>query len=307
MDLEELNNPKTWKDINLDKMEQFSLGLIEKVLNEYDKPFVSCSFGKDSLVTVHLVHQIDDSIPVVWANTRVCHPSVYKMYKYYRNKWNIIEAKTNTTFWDIVNEYGWPIGARSTGSNKPVSECCKQLKKKPMANASKGFDLEFNGMTAYESWTRYCRIKGDGIYKFVKSRGDNGRQVCLPIAWWRVEDVWEYIDKYNIKYPEIYDQELDDFTKMGEKKETKGVVMDRNAIRVGCWPCPLVLKYQNKVMKQLRKYYPDMWEFLMKEKGLADEIAKIKLGGQGDLFEGYFNAETKESWLNKRPCFFDKI
>ncbi|MFW6096253.1 MAG: phosphoadenosine phosphosulfate reductase family protein [Bacteroidota bacterium] len=306
MDLDQLNNPDFWEEKSTDEKEEKSLELIEYALAEYGKPFVSCSFGKDSLVIVHLVHQINDEIPIVWANTGVCHKSIYEIYQHYKEKWDIIEAKSDVTFWDIVDKYGWPIGARSTGSNKPVSECCKQLKKKPMADASKDFDLEFNGTTAYESWTRNCRIKGDGIYKFVKSRGENGRQVCMPIFWWRAEDVWNYIRKYNIKYPKIYDQETEEFTKTGVKEKVKGVEMDRKCIRVGCWPCPLVLKYSARAMKQLRLFYPKQWEFLMKKKGLADEIAKLKLKGQGDLFEGYFE-ENEDYWLEKRPCFFDKL
>lgn len=286
--------------------EKEALKLVEKALQDHDKPFVSCSFGKDSLVVMHLVHQIDDSIPIVWANTGVCHPSVIEVANYYRKNVNLIEAESDVGFWDIVNEYGWPVGARSTGSNKAVSQCCKQLKKKPMAEATKGYDLEFNGMNAYESWTRYTRIKADGDYKFVKSRGENGRQVALPIAWWRVEDVWEYIEKYNIKYPKVYDQEVDGFSKYGEKKKTKGVKMDRNCIRVGCWTCPLPIKYQNGVMKQLREYYPKKWQALMKS-GLADKIAEIKLGGQGSLMDGYYTDETRDDWLDQRPCFFDQI
>ena len=292
------------------KKVQDSLKLIEKALDEHDKPFIASSFGKDSLVVMHLAHRVDDSVPVVFANTSVNHPSVYEVVEYYREKINLIETDPECSFWDIVDKYGWPIGARSTGSNKSVSECCKQLKKKPMAEATEGFDLEFNGMNAYESWTRYCRIKADGDYKFVKSRGKNGRQVALPIAWWRVEDVWRYINNYDIKYPEVYDQEVKGFTKLGTKEKTKGVKMDRNCIRVGCWTCPLPIKYSPGVMKQLREYYPKKWQALMKS-GLADEIAKLKLEGQGKLdFDGagnYLDNETRDHWLDMRPCFFDQI
>ena len=209
------------------ELEKEAKKLIEKSLKNHDKPFISCSFGKDSLVVMHLVHQIDDSVSVFFANTTVNHPSVLKVKKYYKEKVNLIETKPECNFWDIVNDYGWPIGARSTGTNKSVSECCKKLKKKPMADATEGFDLEFNGMNAYESWTRYCRIKADGDYKFVKSRGKNGRQVALPIAWWRVEDVWRYIDKHDIVYPEIYDQPTENHSKLGYKEKVKGVKMDR--------------------------------------------------------------------------------
>ena len=292
---------------SLETFEMYSLKLIKKALSEYDKPFISTSFGKDSLVTMHLVHRIDDSIPLVWAFTGVNHPTVYPVKKYYEEQGKkIITAKHLKTFWEIIEEYGFPIGARSTGSNKSVSNCCKYLKKEPMAQETEGYNLEFNGMTAFESWTRYTRIKADGDYKFVKSRGKDGRQVCMPIAWWHTEKVWAYIDKYSIKYPKVYDEELEGFTKRGHKEKVKGVDMDRGAIRLGCWTCPLVMKYTDKVIKQLRTYHPKLWKVLMKDKGLAKEVAKLKLNGQGDLFEGYF-ADNGDRWLEERPCFFDKI
>ena len=280
--------------------------LVHEALEENEKPFISCSFGKDSLVVLDLVRKWLPEIPVIWSNTGVCHPSVYDIVEYYRDKINLIEVNPKCSFWDIVDNYGWPIGARSSGSKKAVSQCCKKLKKEPMAEDTKEYDLEFNGMTAYESWTRYTRLKGYGNYNFVKSRSGGGRNVASIIAWWKVEDVWEYIDKHDIKYPKIYDQETEHHTKLGYKEKVKGVEMDRGCIRVGCWTCPLPLKYSKGVMEQLRNYYPKRWKLLMK-KGLADEIARLKLGGQGSLTDGYYTEETRDGWLEQRPCFFDKI
>jgi len=283
-----------------------ALDLVEKALAEYDRPFVSSSFGKDSLVVTDLVHRVDPSVPVVFADTGVNHPSAYKTYLYYRERKKIIRAKRVKTFWEVIEEYGWPIGARDTSSNRAVNYCCKYLKKDPMAEATEGYDLEFNGMTAYESWTRYCQIEGYGVYKFVKSRGKNGRQVCLPIGHWRAGDVWDYIEERDLEYPAVYDQPVDKFTKRGKTKIYKGVEMDDQIIRLGCWTCPLPIKNTAGVMKQLRTYYPQLWETLM-QKGLAREIAERKLGGQGSLFDGFFSKDKENYWLENRPCFFDKI
>ena len=290
-------------------LETKALKQIEKILKKWDKPFISWSGGKDSIVVMHLVHRVDDSIPLIFADTGVNHPSVRKVKKHYESEGKtIISTRQNRehTFWDIVEKYGWPIGARSSGTKKAVSNCCKLLKKQPMADATEGYDLEINGLTAYESWTRYCRIKGDGNYKFVKSRGKDGRQVLMPIAWWHTKDVWEYLDKHEVVVPEIYMQEVEGFTREGRTELVKGVPMDRDAIRVGCWTCPLPMKYSPNVMKQLREYYPKLWKTLMK-KGLAKEVADHKLGGQGSLTDGYFTEDTEDYWLKNRPCFFDKI
>jgi len=297
-------------ELTIEDKEEIALNLIKKSLSEWDKPFISWSGGKDSLVVMHLVHRVNNNIPLIFADTGVNHPSIRELKKYYeREEGKEIISTTGErdyTFWDIIEEFGWPIGARSSASKKAVSKCCDLLKKKPMEETTKGYNLEFNGLTAYESWTRYCRAKGDGNYKFVKSRGKNGRQVCMPIAWWHTDNVWDYIEKYDIEYPEIYDKEVEGFTKRGVREKTKGIEMDRKAIRVGCWSCPLPMQYSSHVMRQLRTHYPNLWKTLM-DKGLAEEVVKRKLGGQSTLIDGFYTKEKEEDWLKRRPCWFDKI
>lgn len=160
----------------------------------------------------------------------------------------------------------------------------------------------FDGLTAYESDRRYMNLRDYGI---IHDHKTFGLRKVHPIAYWTVDDVWDYIEKYNIPYPNVYDNEVDDYTKRGYSEYKQGHRFDRS-IRNGCWCCSLAIKYEPNKMKQLREHYPKLWRTLMK-KGLAKEIANVKLNGQGDLFDGYFTEEKEEYWLNNRPCFFDKL
>ena len=301
---------KNQHSTSLIKKEKEALKLIKNILPKFNKPVIACSWGKDSLVTLHLVKRVANKLnidfDVLWNNTRIHYPSVYKIKKRLEQEWNlnIVETKAIKTFWQIVEEYGWPGVNSSDRSDKANYNCCYWLKKKPTKNAIKknNWDLYFDGLTAYESDRRYLNLKEYGLVHFHKTFK---LTKVHPVGWWGVNDIWDYIEKYNIPYPDLYDKEVEGWTKRGYTEQVHGHRVDR-AIRSGCWTCTLVLGIGDFKMKQLRTYYPKLWEALMK-KGLAKEIAKHKLGGQGSLFEGYFNEDNIDFWLKKRPCFFDTI
>ena len=298
--------------------EKEALKLVEEEFEKFDKPVVACSWGKDSLAVLHLVKTVADKLgrtfQVLWNNTKVHYPSVYKVKAQLEKEWDldIVEAKPYKTYWEIIEEYGFPGIDSSDRSNRANSSCCYYIKKKPTKDAIKEhkWDLYFDGLTAYESDRRYMNIKEYGLSHHHKTFG---LQKVHPIGWWTVDDVWDYIEKHNIPYPDVYDNEINDYTKRGYSEQRQGHRVDR-AIRNGCWGCTLAIRVEPNKIKQLRKYYPKLWQALMVDKGLAQEIARIKLGYdkqtdevQGNLFRGYFDKETQEKWLEENPEFFDDI
>ena len=287
------------------KREQKALELIRKSLQKHDNPVLACSFGKDSIVVLHLLKQITDDFQVLFNDTKVAYPDTYNIKDKLEAEWDldIVTTRAEKSFWDIVDEYGYPGIISSDRSDKAMSSCCYHLKKKPTKKAiqDNDWDLYFDGLTAYESDRRYLNLKEYGLYHHHKTFD---LYKAHPIGWWTVDDVWDYIEKYNIPYPDIYDNEVDCYTKRGYSEQICGHQVDR-AIRNGCWCCTVAIKQEPGKMKQLRKYYPKLWRGLMKS-GLAEVIAEIKLGGQGDLIHGYFTEETRDQWLERRPCFFDQ-
>ena len=299
---------------SLEEKENLSLQLSQKQIKNYNKIVVASSWGKDSIVTTHIVkrvcNKLDKDFDILWNNTYVHYPSVYKIKEKLEKEWNldIVEAKPYKTFWEIVEEYGWPGIKSSDRSDKANNSCCYYIKKKPTKVAIKEnkWDLYFDGLTAYESDRRYMNMKE---YGQVYNHKSFGLRKVHPVGWWTVDDIWDYIEKYHIPYPNVYDNEIDNYTKRGYSEYKQGHRFDR-AIRNGCWSCSLAIKHVPEKMKQLRTYYPKLWRTLM-EKGLADEIAKRKLDGQGKLdFDNkgnYFDEDTREHWLDRAPCFFDKL
>jgi hypothetical protein len=68
------------------------------------KCYVSFSGGRDSMVLLNLVHQVDHRVPVVFCNTNIEWPSVKEIGLKYAD----VVLKPQKPFARIVREYGYP-------------------------------------------------------------------------------------------------------------------------------------------------------------------------------------------------------
>jgi len=191
----------------------FSKKVIGKALNDFgDKIGVSCSFGKDSTVVLHLVLQVKPRIPVLFANTLVEHPETLKFKEFLKKKWNLnlFEARPDVTFWDLVRKYGFPRPRRSHDKRKngepAAPRCCWYLKEKPLLLLVRKLGLEalFLGLTWAESNVRRWLFIDRGPSWYVKKQKI---WKVSPIGYWNKEDVWKYIEEYGLPVNKIYEKE----------------------------------------------------------------------------------------------------
>ena len=137
--------------------------LIEQCLNKHENPVVACSFGKDSLVVLHMVLQIRPSVAVVFNNTKCEFPDTLRLKRQLVEQWNLnlveVKPKDGWTFWQVIEKYGFPLGQRRGGA--ATSKCCYYLKKAPMQQVMKQlkWDLVIDGLTIHESRQRYLLLK----------------------------------------------------------------------------------------------------------------------------------------------------
>ena len=92
---------------------------------------VACSFGKDSIVVLHMALKYKPDIKVVFNNTNVEFPETIKFKEKVRKLWNLnlIETKPyKKTFWSCIDDYGIPTH-RGSGT---LPKCCYYLKEKPI-------------------------------------------------------------------------------------------------------------------------------------------------------------------------------
>lgn len=294
-------NLKTNMLMSFQEKLEYSQNLIKEALKEHQYPIIACSFGKDSVAVLHLVRSITDKFKVLWNNTLVEYPETYQFARSIIKDWDLdcIEAKPKKTFWDIVEEYGFPVNARNAKGEKQVAaaKCCNELKKKPTRKALRETecDLYFTGLTRHESRLREFSARKYGDY-FYSTKWKHWK--CHPILNWTTDDVWEYHKTFNMPHNPLYD--MDEVSIDG-------------GIRTGCWPCPQAIKYGK--LEHLRNYYPKLFDLLVIKKGLGELIFELRINKFKNIHSraaDYMRNCTYqglgvEKTLATHPCFFDRV
>lgn len=157
----------------VEKIERAKDLINDAVKKHGDKVAISCSFGKDSIVVLHLARQIKKDIPVFAVLTRF-QPKETFTYKDQMKK-----------FWNLnLKEYSSDIEIASDLYKTNPDECCRLLKIEPTKEAVKNLDAWICGLRNTEGRTRknYQAIEKKGLlYKYN------------PILDWTELDVWKYI------------------------------------------------------------------------------------------------------------------
>jgi len=234
-----------------------SLETIEWVYKRFNT-MIAWSGGKDSTVVLHLALKVDPNILVVFSNTTNEYPETLK---YVRNlakerNLNFIEIRPKKSFWQCMNEYGFPRMRwhRHPERNTKLGgtpRCCYWLKHEPAARVIKEKNIEavLRGLTIEESWVRRQSILTRSMMKVVKTNVPYPVVYCDPIAFWREDEIWEYIENSKIPYNPAYE-----FTD-----------------RIGCRVCTGFKTWE----QELIKYSPTLYNLVMKKmKEQGDERAK---------------------------------
>lgn len=259
---------------------QAATHLIKRVLAKHEKPVVACSFGKNSMVVLHMVWQFNPNVYVLFNDTLMEYPDTYEFKRIISEHWklNLLETRPLRTFWWVVENYGFPLFSRK-GHHDASKNCCRYLKEYPVGKVLREhrFDLYFTGLSRHESRLREFSAKKYGNYFYSKTFK---LWKCHPIQDWTEEDIWKYHEICNIRHNGLYD-----------KKSPKGF-----DLRTGCWCCTIPIKYGK--IEFLRMNYPHLWRLLLK-KGIGRLLLEKKLGIS-------VSNDQMEHLMQNRPCFFDK-
>lgn len=245
-----------------------ALEMIRKAIRKHGKDNIgiASSFGKDSVLLIHLVRQVYPDIPIFYADTGVQYPETIEFAEKLTRQWNlnVIKVKGDISFWELADHYGLPT------PDKRV--CTEWLKTTPLRIKQLEMDIHtiFVGIRRDESMFRKKYGKPVVVEKYYE-----GATITKyhPILEWLDVDVWEYITKNNIPYNPIYDRGFD---------------------RTGCWSCTVGQNYN--AVAQIEKHYPELYTKL--EEYLEKDHRFKKVGDTWLIIEQ--NEKVTEAWIKDK-------
>lgn len=204
----------TQRQYSFISLEEYELEAID-FLRQHEPPegyFVGFSGGKDSIVTLKLCQISGVKHQAFYSCTGIDEPSVVRFIK--ENYPYVTWLKPKVDFWQGIMKNGVPLRKRRW--------CCDELKKNPAKDIP--LKMRVMGIRAEESVKRASRPRIDDIKKYKYSH-------VKPIFYWKEYHVWEFIEKYNLPYPTLYDD---------------------GASRIGCVICPYVFGESEAAQKRLQ-------------------------------------------------------
>ncbi|MDX9798580.1 MAG: phosphoadenosine phosphosulfate reductase family protein [Bacteroidales bacterium] len=182
--------------------------------------FVAFSGGKDSICVLEIVRMAGVKHETYYSATGIDPPEVVKFIRKNYPEVKFLRPKIN--FWEGIYKNAPPL--------RKARWCCRLLKKDttlkiPLKNRILGIREE-------ESYSRACRPRID-YHKKLK------QYLYKPIFYWKEWHVWEFIEKYNLKYPSLYNEGFD---------------------RLGCVVCPFL---PSKSMSRI-KLHMERWPKIYK-------------------------------------------
>lgn len=196
----------------MEKKEQF-LEFVMRLLSKYKRPALACSFGKDSMVMLHMFRQAGIDLPVVF-HRDPWWPQKYKFADRIINEWSLEVhdyAPFAVTLWKgenmmaFTNHYQvgpMPHGVMMLPKNIVSPEpgkkfLCgiKDVLGRPTGTYNYPFDLVFSGHKNADDDPIAGSVK---LNLDIKLNNNIGPDIAFPLRNWTDEDVWDYTEKHSV-------------------------------------------------------------------------------------------------------------
>ena len=156
---------------------------------------IASSFGAEDVVLIHLAAQTGRDFRVFTLDTDFLFPETYALIgnteHYYHIK--VERARPRLTPEEQAQEFGAALWRREP------DQCCNLRKVKPLIHKLSELDAWVTGIRRDQAPTRANARKLGWDAKF-------GLVKINPLADWRWEQVWDYIQAHNVPYNPLHDQ-----------------------------------------------------------------------------------------------------
>lgn len=301
-----LSHLRRYQSIDLDAKIRYAVRLIEIGLELAERAIVAWSGGKDSGVLLHLIQQIVPDIDIIFNNTGVEFPETLKFVKRMQKEWklnlHVAKPEPGKGFWYCLEQFGYPLLGKNfvrkrgnfesekqrkvmTSGARLSPSCCWYCKEKPAQKLYKNLNVDviFLGIIATESRRRKFNWCDYGDIFWTKKEQ---AWKIHPLSIWLEKDIIEYHHQFNVPMCDLYS--------MGHSRN-------------GCWPCGMDIAFKDNHLAALRLSHPKLWRFLIVDKGLGEEMLKIKLALNDQQMNLFSSTWDIEDLLVQRPCFFDRL
>lgn len=157
--------------------------LIRDSLDRYPRIVGATSFGKDSMVMLHLLREVKPDLPVFTVFMDTEFDETVEFSRRVAREWNLNYTELHGV----------------QGRDVPVAECCGRIKVEKHREVLANYDAWFSGIRKTEGVTR-------ANFEFVEQKG--GLVKINPILEFTELDVWRYTALFEIpinpKYKEGY-------------------------------------------------------------------------------------------------------
>ena len=219
--------------------------IISETLEKCKNPYLSISFGKDSVVMYWIVKQVKPDIQCVWFDGGKFdeYPDTYEFKDKLVNKWDmsldIIYPKENLI--EQWRKYGIPerrFDKAEQAYNRNFTNAFIEYAQK------NNCDCAMIGMRASESKYRRFVVAKMGYLYYTKY---DSLFHSLPVYHFQTQNIWDVIDGEKLPYHPIYDQ-----TRFQRREDIRLGVLSETA-------------YANRgTMTYMKYYYPALYNDLIR-------------------------------------------
>lgn len=207
----------------LEKIE-YSTAVIKEVVSRYRKTAIACSFGKDSMVVLHLALQVNPDIEVFSVLTPMKPKETFDYKDRMKKQWNLNLRVYMSRQNPIENLWV-----------KDPDRCCEIFKIEPTKRAIKNLDAWITGLRRTEGRTRtdyeVFEPCGSALTRMPGKEIPTSLMKVNPILDWTELDIWRYIAINKIPVNPLYEK---GYRSLGCRPCTK-LAKDNEPERAGRW------------------------------------------------------------------------
>ncbi|WP_158734977.1 phosphoadenylyl-sulfate reductase [Alteribacillus sp. YIM 98480] len=199
-----------------------ALDVIRWGYEQYGNDLVyACSFGAEGIVLIDLISKIKPDAEIIFLDTDFHFKETYNLIDRVKEKYPSLNINMLKPKWTPA-EQAEKEGDRLWETNP--DRCCQIRKLEPLENALNQYSAWLSGLRREQSPTRQNTqfVNKDNRFSSIK--------IC-PLIHWTWEDVWMYIETFNLPYNPLHDQ---NYPSIGCIQCT-AAVLEGDDLRSGRW------------------------------------------------------------------------